>query len=124
MGSEPEPDVFQHPPCDDCYEPIDHDVQLSEMLVIRDYQRHCQGRLVFFSLQLCRTAGGEREKVARVDTSHGEVHIHVFKRGNNEVKRTVICPIPVDTSSKVLDHAYQDAYDRLLEDGPALIEGW
>lgn len=118
------PEVYEHPECGDCYEAINHDVQLSEDVMIHDFQRHCQGKLVHFSLQLCIMWQELRRTAARIDTSHGTVHIHKYRRGDKEISNDVISTIPLDKTSKFLDDAYQDAYTRLLEDHEVLTKGW
>jgi hypothetical protein len=71
-------------------------------------------RLSEFSMSAQLNVAGHWYEVARVDTCHEEVHLHVFSRAGKELSRQVLLPI---CGPKDVDRGYE-----LGE--KMLVEGW
>jgi hypothetical protein len=103
--------------------PIDYEVPLSRGRYLHDRQHQYKGRIARFSLELSATIAGDREVIARIDTSNGTVQMHTFARGGVE-QIEVIERIPADSPSDFLDNAYLAAYDYLVSGADQLIDTW
>lgn len=69
------------------------------------------GRLVEFSISAHITYRGRWSEVARVDTAHEEVHLHVLSRRGLYIYREVLLPI---TGPHDVDRGWVVGYKRLL----------
>ena len=125
LGVRP-PDRFTPPPMDQCAKPVDTDMDIGDGRIIHVVQVESSRRLVFFSLQLDAMIEGVRQSISRIDSKHGEIHQHFYRRGIYDAKRPreLIAVIPVDNPSRFLDDAYVDAFDTLVDNAESLIEGW
>src|SRR5262249_39912626 len=69
------------------------------------------GRLAEFSISAQITYRGRWSEVARVDTAHEEVHLHVRSRRGLYIYREVLFPI---TGPQDVDKGYEEGERRLL----------
>jgi hypothetical protein len=104
----------------DCwiYEPEDHDEEYEYEAPLGDghitMYRHVfrQGRLVDFNVSQCTRRGGKWCLVARADSRHSSVHMHVYDQAGNKVgEPEIVCGIETQAD---LENGYERA-DAMLE---------
>jgi len=81
------------------------------------------GRLVHFSIQIELLVDGQWRKVARIDTSDGEVHRHQFTRKGGD-SRTVLEPIPPDHGEDVVDRWFDPALEMVKNEWGEYVRRW
>lgn len=84
---------------------------------------HYRDKVVWFCLEQTVRAGTKVDKVVRVDTAHGTVHIHRFTQSNQEGTKETLHVIP-NQGHDVVDAQYNEWLDRLLDDWEDSLRRW
>jgi hypothetical protein len=79
------------------------------------------GRLIEFAISAQVNVGGRWWNVARVDTCHEEVHLHVLSRTEQTLSRTVLLPI---YGPKDVDRGWQMGERKLVSDWEEHVRRW
>jgi hypothetical protein len=82
--------------------------------VICRFEQDDRDRLEGFAVMHMTQCGDQQEEVARVDTRHQEVHLHIFGHANYQLSRSVLRII--QTQQDV-----EDGYDEALD---VITESW
>lgn len=119
------PQIYKPPPIEACYEGTHTIYPAGEngpnLLAVR-YVVY-KGMVVDFSINQAATdADGIRRDVARVDTKHGTVHRHQFRRGGPE-ERVIIIEIPV-RGWEIVDKAYDEHLDLMHDSWEMNLRRW
>lgn len=77
--------------------------------------------LVGFAVMLFVLRDGVECEVARVDTAHGTVHLHLFRPGGREVARREMRNIH---RVEDIDSGYHEAISAIVDDYEDLIRRW
>lgn len=82
--------------------------------------------IVEFSIELQWSEGsvGPWFAVCRVDTAHGTIHMHQFKKIGEAETRTEIYDIPLETGWNFVNSHYQEIYDCLLDGLETIMSRW
>ncbi len=113
MTVHPDPDVSPSW----VYEPEEHDEEYrcespvgdGQALIYRQVFR--QGRLVDFNISQCVRRGGKWLLVARADSCHGTVHLHLYDQAQDKVGDPEL--IGAVGSQRDLEDGYEEADDML-----------
>lgn len=126
MGVYPEEQVYEAPPMHAC-DVLDVQFDVSDDLRIVQNQWLYRGRTVRFAVMLYWKGHGDPDlEVSRIDTCHGAVHRHRFKRRTGELgKPDEIRVIPVDSDSwDVVDSEFAKAVDSMLGNAEEYLRKW
>lgn len=82
--------------------------------------------IVGFSIELLWRQDLDRSwnRVCRLDSSHGTVHMHLYNQKSKREERTEIARIPADTGWNFVNAKYYEVYDYLLENVEEIISRW
>lgn len=101
--------------------PVEINAQLESFSRIWVYK----GRVVDFAVMLFSVEHGDRVQVARIDTSHGEVHRHRLTVGQGTVgERVHIATIPVEGGWDFVDQQYSAASAYISTQAEQLYRRW
>lgn len=78
-------------------------------------------QLASFALMLFVRRDGDEHEVARVDSAHGTVHLHVFQLGGREESRREIRDIH---RVEDIERGYDEAFSAIVDDHEDLIRRW
>jgi hypothetical protein len=98
----PDPPRYEPPPHDEEY---DYQENFDDEGRIHKVQRYYEDRFIGFAVTLDRLTPSGWQQLVRIDTAHGEVHLHRYLPTGGEV-RTVFEVIDVERAEKVIDRWY------------------
>lgn len=129
MGEVPEPETVAGWVPEDENVPLEEDFAMtlgateqgSEVRLYQVMSEDVDGTLVAFAIKLeVHAVDGTWKEVARVDTSHGTLHVHQFA-GAEQINRTELRTI--ETVYDV-ESAYHEGYSYLLERWQPFVRRW
>jgi hypothetical protein len=105
----------------------DEDYRTSERLapgVWMHASARCRaGQMVSFAVMLDLRMSGEWHRVVRIDSAHGDVHMHRYRRSGIQ-QREVFEAIEPRRATKVLERWFARAVMLVENEWRALTEGW
>jgi hypothetical protein len=116
----PDPPRYEPPPYDEEYGRRDG---LAPDLLRHGVRRYHRNRLVGFAVTLDRWTGAEWQQLVRIDTAHGEVHMHRFLPTGGE-ERTVFEVIDPRRAEKVMERRFDWANVMLDNRWREFLKGW
>jgi hypothetical protein len=115
-----EPARFTPPPRDELYE---YHADFGDGVRMHHEQGLYRDRLVEFSVCLSVQTPDGWKQVCRIDTAHGEVHMHEFRLNGPEV-RTVFEVIPFDRGEEVIDRWFTRAAEMMENEWRDYLVRW
>jgi hypothetical protein len=116
----PDPPRYEPPPYDTEY---DDSNLLAPRLLRHRIRRYHRNRLVGFAITVDHWTGADWQQLVRIDTAHGEVHMHRFLPTGGE-ERTVFEVIDPRRAEKIMERRFDWANVMLENRWRELLKGW